>query len=181
MLSIILGCVLSLSNVPADGQDLIIVQNGQTNWAIALPADATAPVRHGAEELQKHLELMSGARLPIVEASAAKPASAIKLCLDQTIGAEAFRIRTVPGGIEIRGDDRRGLLYGCYGLLEDVLGCRWYTAKIHKIPRGIDDWRGPNRHHPETGVRVPRTFLLGGLRPRLGGPQSRQRQFATAR
>ena len=143
MLSIILGCVLSLSNVPADGQDLIIVQNGQTNWAIALPADATAPVRHGAEELQKHLELMSGARLPIVEASAAKPASAIKLCVDQTIGAEAFRIRTVPGGIEIRGDDRRGLLYGCYGLLEDVLGCRWYTAKIHKIPRESTIGVGP--------------------------------------
>ena len=92
-------------------------------------------MRHSAQELQKHIELISGARLPIVDASASHPAGAIVLRVDKTIGPEAFRIRTMPEGIEISGDGRRGLLYGCYSLLEDVFGCRWYTAKISKIPR----------------------------------------------
>ena len=135
MFSITLTCLLSLAAAPAAGPELTIVHDGQTNWVIALPPGATAPVRHGALELQKHLELMSGARLPIVDAGASNPAGAITLRVDRTIGPEAFRIRTVPGGIEISGDDRRGLLYGCYGLLEDVFGCRWYTAKISKIPK----------------------------------------------
>ncbi len=135
MFSIIVTCVLGFTAGSNDGSDLTIVQDGQTHWVIALPSDATPPVRHGAEELQKRLEGMSGARLPIIETATAKPGPAISLRVDKTIGPEAFRIRTVPSGIEITGDERRGLLYGCYGLLEDVLGCRWYTAKIHKIPR----------------------------------------------
>ena len=141
MFSIFLSCVLGFA-ASADGSNLTIVQDGQTHWVIALPADATAPVRHGAEELQKNLEKMSGARLPIVDA-ATQPASAISLQVDRTIGPEAYRIRTVPGGIAISGDDHRGLLYGCYGLLEDVLGCRWYTAKISKIPRKATLCLGP--------------------------------------
>ena len=133
MFSLAFTCLLSLSAASA-GDNQTIVRDGQTHWVIALPPGATAPVRHGALELQKHLELMSGARLPI-EDGASNPFLAITLRVDRTLGPEAFRIRTVPSGIEISGDDRRGLLYGCYGLLEDVFGCRWYTAKISKIPR----------------------------------------------
>jgi hypothetical protein len=134
MFSITLTCLLSLS-VPAADSELTVVRDGQTDWVITVPQAATAPVQHGAKELQKHLGLISGARLPIVEASASTTAKAITLLVDQTLGPEAFRIRTVPEGIEVRGDDRRGVLYGCYGLLEDVFDCRWYTPKISKIPR----------------------------------------------
>ncbi|MGC8642191.1 MAG: DUF4838 domain-containing protein [Isosphaeraceae bacterium] len=134
MFSIILASLLSLAPAPAGGQ-LTLVRDGKTNWVIVVLPDATEPVRHGALELQKHIELMSGARLPIVDASASHPAGAIILRVDSTIGPEAFRIRTVPEGIEISGDGGRGLLYGCYGLLEDVFGCRWYTAKISKVPK----------------------------------------------
>jgi hypothetical protein len=135
MFSIALTCLLNLAAAPEASQELTIVHDGQTNWVIALPQGASEPVRHGAVELQNHLELMSGAKLPIVDAGTSSAASAITLRVDKTIGPEAFRIRTVPSGIEISGDDRRGLLYGCYGLLEDVLGCHWYTAKISKIPK----------------------------------------------
>jgi Domain of unknown function (DUF4838) len=135
MFSITLTCLLSLAAAPSAGPGLTIVENGKTNWVIVVLPGATASVRHGAQELQKHIELISGARLPIVDAGASHPAGAIILRVDRTIGPEAFQIKTVPEGIEISGDDRRGLLYGCYGLLEDVFGCRWFTAKIRKVPK----------------------------------------------
>lgn len=133
MVPLTLTCLLSLTVSLTDGDALTIVRDGQTDWCIALPAGATAPVKHGAKELQEHLRLMTGATLPVVE-DGTKSAKAIALRVDRTLGPEAFRIRSLADGLEIRGDDRRGLLYGCYGLLEDVLGCRWYTGTIRKIP-----------------------------------------------
>lgn len=130
----ILTCMFCLAPEPA-GQERTIVQDGKSNWAVVVPPGATEPVRHGAAELRKHIELMSGAKLPIVEAGASNLDGAIMLRIDKTTGPEGFRIKTVPEGIEISGDDRRGLLYGCYGLLEDVFGCRWYTSRINKVPR----------------------------------------------
>ena len=134
MFSITLTFFLSLAVAPAGDSNRTIVRDGQTHWVIALKPGATAPVRHGALELQKHLALMTGVKVPIEELDST-PHLGITLLVDKTLGPEAFRIRTVSSGVEISGDDRRGLLYGCYGLLEDVFGCRWYTAKISKIPK----------------------------------------------
>ena len=35
----------------------------------------------------------------------------------------------------IAGGRQRGTMYGVYDLLEDVLGCRWYSSQVRKIPQ----------------------------------------------
>jgi hypothetical protein len=45
------------------------------------------------------------------------------------------KTKTDPPRLVISGDPKRGALYGCYAFLEDVLGCRWFTAKNRHIPK----------------------------------------------
>ena len=55
-------CALAVSGLAAN---IRLVENGKSNYAIAIAPDASESERHGAEELQKFLEEMSGARQPI--------------------------------------------------------------------------------------------------------------------
>ena len=50
-------------------------------------------------------------------------------------GAEGYVIRTIGERLLIAGGQLRGNLYGVYGLLEDHLGCRWFTPSVSRIPR----------------------------------------------
>lgn len=134
-----------------------VVRNGKTNWVILLAPGATPPMRHGAEEVQNYILRMSGVTLPLFSPEAGwtewpKGTKGAIVIEDDSVTArregrqplrsEELRIRTVAPKkrgdipqIVISGDNRRGALYGCYALLEDVLGCRWYTATVSKIPQ----------------------------------------------
>lgn len=135
MLKAILLCLLLLAAIaPGLAAPITLVKNGKSNYAIMIPPDATPAIRHGAEELQRYLQQMTGAELPIVTGSARRR-DLIVLQEDPALGEEEFRIRTAPPRLLIAGGGKRGTLYGCYALLEDVLGCRWYTARISKVPK----------------------------------------------
>lgn len=165
--------------LPVGAQRMTLVRNGKSHWVILLAPGSSAPMRHGAEEIQRHLLLMSGARLPILTPEAGqaewpKGARGALVIADDAVlaareqrprlPAEGFRIRTITPQsrrdiprIEICGDNRRGALYGCYALLEDVLGCRWFTAKISRIPHRKTVSVGPLniREHPAFEYREP--------------------------
>ncbi|MCE5259664.1 MAG: DUF4838 domain-containing protein [Chloroflexi bacterium] len=113
---------------------LTLVHNGQGRYAIVIPADAAAPVKHGADELQQHLAMMSGAILPIQETV---PETDLAICLEPTasLGEEEFTLKTSGQRLTISGGGKRGVLYGCYALLEDILGVRWYTSRITYVPK----------------------------------------------
>jgi hypothetical protein len=108
-----------------------LVDQGKSSYTIRLPADAIPAEHRAAEELQTHLEQMSGARLPI-DAGARSPR--IVLRHDPALGPETFRLRTSGRDLLISGGRPRGLLYGAYTLLEK-LGVRWYTSEVRRIPR----------------------------------------------
>ena len=127
--------VTALFALPAAAQRLTIVRNGKSNYAILLAPNATPAMRHGAQELQHFLQEMSGAILPIVDLQpGATPRNAIVIRTDPQLAEEELTIRTVGSNIEIAGGGKRGAMYGCYALLEDVLGCRWFNQRVSKIP-----------------------------------------------
>lgn len=116
---------------------LEIAAQGRTDYVIAISADASPSERFGAGELADFLGQISGARFPIVE-TAEPPARAIVvggLAGDESLGDEGYVLRTEGERLIIAGGKRRGAMYGCYGLLEDVLGCRWWSATGSTIPR----------------------------------------------
>ncbi|MGC8666602.1 MAG: DUF4838 domain-containing protein [Chthonomonadales bacterium] len=130
----ILAALIPLA-MPATAQRLTIVRNGKSHYAILLAPGATPAMRHGAQELQHFLQVMSGAVLPVVEMQpGSAPNQAIVIRTDPALAEEELTIRTVGNSIEIAGGGKRGAMYGCYALLEDVLGCRWFNQRISKIP-----------------------------------------------
>lgn len=62
----------------------------------------------------------------------------ISFAVDPSLESQAWRVsRTGRGEIEIGGRDGVGVAYGAYSMLEDVLGCRWYTPECEKIPQDV--------------------------------------------
>ena len=126
----------------------VLVADGVAKCAIVLPSDCTPPLEYGANDLGKHLNLMSGATVPVYRQKTAAdfPPGCEGLILltsqplagEPPLDNEECRLTTQPGTpwtIRICGDNRRGALYGCYALLQDVLGCRWFTRTIASIPK----------------------------------------------
>jgi len=146
---------------PAGGEQLL-ADAGQSVYRIVVADDASTSTRYGAEELQRFLEQMTGARLPIV--SDRQPAAEEEIVLGDgarlrslglkidlaALGPEGYVIRTVGRRLVIAGGSLRGNLYGVYGLLDDHLGCRWFAPGVSHIPKhhrlalpAIDDRQVP--------------------------------------
>ena len=121
----------------ADSQYLL-ADHGKSDWKIVVGADAIAPERHAAEELQYFLREISGAHLAIVADNV--PLARNEIIVGDNkhlfgtgvqrdcskLGSEGFCIQTAGGSLVIAGGKPRGTLYGVYTFLEDYLGCRWF-------------------------------------------------------
>jgi len=124
-----------------------LVRNGKSDYSIILSKNASPSEHFAAAELKRYIYQISGALIPYVPDSANPPAKAIIVgdceafrSLGQTIAGgfmqdEAFVIRTVGDRLVIVGGRLRGTMYGVYTFLEDVIGCRWLSGTVEKIPR----------------------------------------------
>jgi hypothetical protein len=122
---------------------VVLAEDGRSEFAIVVDPDAAAPIHHGADELRRYVAEISGADLPVVRSEAEGRAIGRRKFLvvaqgdertDGKLAEEEYRIRSEANGLRIAGGGRRGALYGCYGLLHDFLGCRWFTPSVAKIP-----------------------------------------------
>ena len=129
--------------------------------------DAIPAERHAAEELQQYIEKSTGLRLPIVETAQDRPAIFVgpgpetsRIAPDlaaENLGNEEFILETRDGNLFILGGRPRGTLYGVYAFLEDVIGCRWYTRDVEKVPkhRKLTIPRLHRRDKPDFEYREP--------------------------
>ncbi len=127
--------------------DIPLATNGRSDYQIVVPRDAIPSEKHAAGELQSFVKQITGAELPIRDDTGALPERAILLgrnaFLDKVkagvafekLGKEGFALRTVGPHLVIAGGRPRGTLYGVYTLLEEHLGCRWFTSKVSRIPK----------------------------------------------
>jgi len=134
----------TISAAGADG--LTLCANGSTEYRIVTPSDASPSVRRAAAELRTHLKQMSGAVLPIVDEGV--PAQRHEIVLGarsrldrlgvtvdvSQLGSEGYVLKTVGSSLIVAGSPVRGVMYGVYGLLEEHLGCRWFTPDVARIP-----------------------------------------------
>jgi hypothetical protein len=131
----------------ATEQELKLTEGGRTQYVIVVPEKASPSTRYGANELQRFLNEMTGVEFPIQ--SDQNPLRAREIVLGRNahlqqigvdidfdaLGAEGYQIKTKGHHLTIAGCDLRGTLYGVYGLLEDHLGCRWFTPTVSRIPK----------------------------------------------
>jgi hypothetical protein len=142
MVSILSGCSLVRR-----WQGVTLADGGESKYRIVIAQGAPEPVAYGAQELQRFLKEISGAELPIVTDQ--EPATRREILVGESnrfadlglkvdpeaTGLEGYLLKTVQGRLVIVGATPRGTLYGCYGLLEDHLGCHWFTPEVSLIPK----------------------------------------------
>jgi hypothetical protein len=122
-----------------------LVSDGKSDYKIFVSKKASKPEWRAAAELQKYIQKISSAALPVV--SEAKPGekliyvgfqeapeSILKDLKTSDFVNEEYIIRSDGEQLLIAGGGARGTLYGVMGYLSDHLGCRWYTKEVTKIP-----------------------------------------------
>jgi len=118
----------------------VIVHNGHTDPAACLPDNyiRRGHIKSAAAELQGYLKQMTGAELPLMATQAEagdKPAIVFELvnkvpgASDKATGAQAYRIKIDKNKATLTASTPLALHYAVYGLLEDHLGCRFYTYR----------------------------------------------------
>jgi hypothetical protein len=166
----VMVAVLAFASQASAGE-LVLAENGRSDYRIVVPDGASPSVKHGAEELQMFLRQISGAKLPIVDDQ--QPLGSKEIILGQnahlkelgvaidfaSLGNEGYLIRTVGQHLVIAGGPVRGAMYGVYGLLDDHLGCRWFAPGVSRIPKSarlaigsIDDRQVPALEYREPYV-----------------------------
>ena len=119
-----------------------LTTDGRSAYVILVGPHPSIYAKTGAEDLQKYTAKISGARLPIVQTRpAGRPA--ILLGTDRTLeligalvqrgeltlhglGEEGYAIETCGQDLIIAANTPGGAMFGVYGFLEEVLGCRFF-------------------------------------------------------
>ncbi|MBI5397685.1 MAG: DUF4838 domain-containing protein [Verrucomicrobia bacterium] len=149
--------------------EAMLADAGRSDYQIVIARAASPSVNYAAQELQSHLEKITGARLAIVADT--EPEQSREILVGKSsrldsqgvaidwaaLGKEGYVLRTVGERLVIAGGEPRGTLYGVYGLLEDHLGCRWFTPEIERIPKArqlllprLDERKVPAFEYRET-------------------------------
>ena len=146
-----IGLLLCVPWAISAAAPLTLVQDGKSTYSIVISTDASPSEKHGAQELQKFLEEMSGARLPVVTDAQAAHGNLVLVGSSKllkagitfdSLGPEGFALKTDGKNLIIAGGRQRGTLYGVYTFLEK-LGCRWFTPDVSRIPKMRTITAGP--------------------------------------
>jgi len=127
---------------------LFLARQGKSDCVITLPAAPSPVEQTAARELGEYLYQVTGARLD-VRSERDVPAAAPQIVLGPStraqqlvpglnvaaLGPDAIVIKSVGNCLVLCGRPPRGTLYAVYTLLEDVVGCRWWTSQEGYVPK----------------------------------------------
>lgn len=117
--------------------------------SLVVPQDAERVERKAAADLQQFLNRMSGADFPIITEDEFTEEAGSYISIGRTellaasrsrwkdadLAEEGYAIDVAGENIYIYGGRGRGLMHGVYALLEEDLGCRWYSKTSLDTPR----------------------------------------------
>lgn len=119
---------------------LILATKGKSLLPITVPADACEEIMTAAKELAHYLKRITDAKFEIQKGNLT---AAINLSVDEGLQEEEFVLKSDDKALSITAGSVRGVFYGVYGFLEDVLGAGFYTTDVIKLPSmdtlGLDD------------------------------------------
>jgi len=160
----------ALSPKGGASKPLTLAEDGRTDYVIVHPAKPTAQERRAAQLLSVWLDDMTGASFPVVADSA--PAQVREICVGPVhregalaaakstggVADEGYAIAVVGERIVLLGGRTRGPLYAALALLEEDLGCRWYTRNgANRVPYQTTLKTGivPRHMNPVFSLRDP--------------------------
>ena len=141
---------------------LTIAKDGVANADVVVSAQASAAVKHAAEELASFLRQVTNATFEIVNSPEGEAAhiyigpDAARMVhpgfSTQDLGSDGIVIRTIKNGLILAGGNPRGTLYAVYTFLEDIVGCHWWSSTERTIPEK------PTLTVPKLGIRYVPQF-----------------------
>ena len=149
---VLLWIALILPLIGAARGDVRLANDGKSRYRIVLATNALPSEIYAAEELQRYLERLSGARLEIVADT--EPFQAREILLGDNLhlgrlmlrnpalqvdrarlGTDGFVLRTEGDTLILAGGKPRGVLNAVYTLLEERFGVRWFAPDVEQVPR----------------------------------------------
>ncbi len=115
-----------------------------SEFAIVHADDASQNIQNAAAELANYIEKACGTRPVVKKASDSSGESEILVgptdrdtkTVTETrdsLGYDGYFIHAEDGKLFLGGNSERTTFYAVYGLLEDYLGCRFYTTTVERI------------------------------------------------
>jgi len=127
-------------------QKITLVSDGASKYSIFLSPAASSIDSQAGFVLQKYIQMISGALLPVKLPSMQGTSPAIYIGSTgrsknipsdinwPALEEDGFIIKTTDRDIIIAGGSEKGSLYGVYTFLEMYLGCRKYSPTVEVIP-----------------------------------------------
>ena len=143
LLGLVFWVVCGLGNNASGNSSFAIIDRGKSRATIIIGEKATEVEEFAALELQKYIQQISGATLPIRKDSENVEGNLVLIgskqnntkisglgneipISSQYPGEDGFIIKTVGNNLILAGSNNRGTLYSVYAFLES-LGCRWFS------------------------------------------------------
>ncbi|MFH1571089.1 MAG: DUF4838 domain-containing protein [Gemmatimonadota bacterium] len=153
--------------------ELTLALDGRPLYQILLPAVPTPQEQVAAEELARWLGQMVGAPFPVRGEGRSGRGTVISIGrtarlrdvglpdLEDGLGREGYAIAAVGQDLFLTGGSARGPIPAVMALLEEDLGCRWYTATVSRIPAAptLKARIVPRRYAPPFELRDPFSFV----------------------
>ncbi|HOS95247.1 MAG TPA: hypothetical protein PLQ54_18195, partial [Armatimonadota bacterium] len=152
-------------------EPLLLAEGGKARYALVVPADAQRIEQKAAADLRANLQMICNAEFQIVsEAEAVADAGpfvsvgrtallAGSRCKwkDADLAAEGYAIEVAGDNVYLYGGTGRGLMNAAYSLLEEDLGCRWYSTTSVDTPRmdRLEVRLVPRKYVPVLELRDP--------------------------
>lgn len=130
------------------GPEITLATAGETDYAIVIPEKATTQEEKASEDLALWLKEIVEATFPVVSDIQFKKSEKFisigntKQFLAANIAASEIPLADEGYGVAVEksqlflwGGRTRGIINAVYALLEEDLGCRWYTKDHSRIPK----------------------------------------------
>lgn len=128
--------------------ELTLARRGRALYAILIPKAASGPEKKAATDLARWLREITSAEFTIAAESGAAPPEGRFISIGRTrllqssglaiarakLGSEGYAIDVKDGNLFLVGGDTRGPVNAAYALLEEDLGCRWYSRFSQDLP-----------------------------------------------
>lgn len=138
----------SLKPKGTPGAEITLAKGGKALYSILIPASPSTRVQKAAEDLAQWLGCIAGARFTIQREPDNRDLKGNFISIGQTwllrksglkidkakLGDEGYAIDEKEGDLFLVGGATRGPINAVYALLEEDLGCRWYSRFTQTIP-----------------------------------------------
>ncbi len=148
---------------------LTINGNDIAKYTILYPENASEKTMKGVSELQKYIEMSCGVKLPSKEGTSGEFAIILE---EKTVVVEGsandnidnFSLKSEGNNIRITGSAERSIIYGCYDLIDDVIGWIYMsdfvgTDRYPHIP-GAYEYVSPREALDITGLDYTESSLI---------------------